>query len=385
MKGVHMINIDYDKDIIYEIDIDFHNKTNLPIVYSKQYDADTRYIVATVYKDGQEYTIPTGAVPMFCTTKPSGFGVANTSNCTIDNNKILYKMSYQTTSEHGDFLAEFRLSIPDGVKFKELSSPRFKMFVEPSALSNDTIMSAEEFNVLSGLIEESREVLENLRQLEIELNINEEQRKLNELERITNDVQREINESQRETSETDRKISESQRKLNEEQRLLDESQRKIDESERQDSEAQREINETQRKLNEEQRQINELDRIASEEDRKEYYNNFRVWEDYDNEKPYIYGNKVHHRGNSYICEIDCQGIAPDQSTTNWQIIAKEGEQGIQGIQGNDGNDGVVTEINGNYVFQITDGNLYIVYPDIDAAAPPFSIDEDGNLIVTIGE
>ena len=69
----------------------------------------------------------------------------------------------------------------------------------------------------------------------------------------------------------------------------------------------------------------------------------------------------------------------------------QGPQGIQGPtgaigpQGATGANGVVTQISGNYIFQVKDGHLYVIYPDGATNPPPFNINENGHLIVTIGE
>lgn len=66
----------------------------------------------------------------------------------------------------------------------------------------------------------------------------------------------------------------------------------------------------------------------------------------------------------------------------------QGPQGIQGIQGpkgpqgERGSDAVVTQANGNYIFQIRNGHLYVIYPDASADPPPVRINEAGHFIVT---
>lgn len=62
----------------------------------------------------------------------------------------------------------------------------------------------------------------------------------------------------------------------------------------------------------------------------------------------------------------------------------QGQPGAKGDTGAAGSDGIVTQIEGMYIFQIIDGYLHIIYSDDAADPPPYSIDVDGNLIVTIG-
>jgi hypothetical protein len=156
--------INYDSDIIYEIDVDLHGITNMPTVYAKQYDENARYIVATVWNDGNVYTIPEGTTAIFACTKPDGKGVANP--CTIENNKIIYEITLQTTIVHGSFGAEFRLFrtvMEDSITIqKAYSTPKFKMFIDKTALLDSTLMSTDEVNVLTGLINNSNVVLNNM-------------------------------------------------------------------------------------------------------------------------------------------------------------------------------------------------------------------------------
>ena len=152
--------------------------------------------------------------------------------------------------------------------------------------------------------------------------------------------------------------------------------------------------------------------------------NILIWEDYNPSKSYLVGNKVSYNGSSYYCKEPSLNHAPTD-TNYWILIASKGDkgdqgiqgeqgiqglrgiqgtqgvkgdkgdqgvqgmQGVQGIKGDKGNtgdrgsDGVVTEITGNYAFQIkADGNLYVLYDD--AGVPPdFVIDINGNLLLTL--
>ncbi len=81
-----------------------------------------------------------------------------------------------------------------------------------------------------------------------------------------------------------------------------------------------------------------------------------------------------------------QGPQGNQGATG--ATGGQGPQGIQGIQGprglqgERGSDAIVTQANGNYIFQIRDGHLYVIYPDASADPPPVRINEAGHFIVT---
>jgi hypothetical protein len=144
--------INYESDIVYNIDVDFHSLKHLDVVYTKQYDENSRYIVANVWKDSEIYTIPDGAIAIFACTKRDNNGIFN--QCIIENNQIIYPISLQTTILDGNLDAEFRLykTIDNGdgtTMQKLLSTPKFKIRVDKSALDDNTVISTNEFNALT--------------------------------------------------------------------------------------------------------------------------------------------------------------------------------------------------------------------------------------------
>lgn len=62
--------------------------------------------------------------------------------------------------------------------------------------------------------------------------------------------------------------------------------------------------------------LNENQRKANEDARN-------VWEQYDNTKQYIKGNKVAFNGSSYLCKATCRGILPTD-INYWMMIASAG-------------------------------------------------------------
>lgn len=149
--------------IIYEIDIELFRPMERPTIYTKQYDSNTRYIVANVYNDGEKYTLTTSDTIRFACTKPDGFGIYN--ECGIDSKgKIVYQITDQTTAKDGQFPAEFRIyNTYDeelGNTVQQLkTTANLKMWVEKSALNNSTITSSDEANVLTDLIVEATKAI----------------------------------------------------------------------------------------------------------------------------------------------------------------------------------------------------------------------------------
>lgn len=94
------------------------------------------------------------------------------------------------------------------------------------------------------------------------------------------------------------------------------------------AEAARVAAEQTRQSNEETRQSNETLRISAENARN-------VWENYDDSKAYVVGNKVAYGGSSYLCIKPCTGIAPP-SAEYWMLIAQKGDKGDKGEPGGGG-------------------------------------------------
>lgn len=61
----------------------------------------------------------------------------------------------------------------------------------------------------------------------------------------------------------------------------------------------------------------------------------------------------------------------------------QGPVGPQGATGAKGADAAVTVANGQYVFQVRDGHLMLLYPDSASAAPDYKINSNGHLVLTL--
>lgn len=234
--------------IPYRIDIDITREHEIETVFTKQYDTETRYIIATIYRDGELYPVlPTDNIHFAC-TKPDGFGVLNL--CGIDlNGSIVYAITEQTTAMYGVFNAEFKIYDSNGgLK----STPNFRMNVSKSALQNETIISTSEVNVLTQLIIDANEALSNMGDIEN-----------SEAERVANEIERKADELERKSSEITRNTNEENRELSAERHEEKEQIRETNELERQ-------AEEVIRKSDEIERQENELERQAAEELRPDY-------------------------------------------------------------------------------------------------------------------
>lgn len=183
--------------IIYDIDLDLHERIQDQMVSAVQYDTRTRYIRATIYKNGELYPITADKIITFSATKPDNLGIDNQAS--IDSQgRIIYMMTEQTTAKHGTFNAEFRIydtEVISGITYSRRKTVfSFKVFVAKSSLKDDTVISSNEFNVLTDLIStvgdiisDATTLIANLTELEQTVSSNEDIRVENEEERVTNE------------------------------------------------------------------------------------------------------------------------------------------------------------------------------------------------------
>lgn len=151
-------------ELPHEIDVYLNGGQSLETVELKQYDEGYVYIVGNVWNNGSRYMIPHNAKIDFKCTKKSGLGVLN--SCQFVGNQIIYKVTYQTTVEHGYIDAEFNIYETDNVdgvtKVKNTSSCNFKMNIAKSALDNNTILSANEFNSILNTISNANQAVDRI-------------------------------------------------------------------------------------------------------------------------------------------------------------------------------------------------------------------------------
>lgn len=317
--------------IIYEIDLDLYKKTDNDTVKAIQYDKNKRYIVATIWNNGIQYPLTENHTIEFRTTKPSGFGVDNT--CDIDEQgRIVYQITEQTTIESGLFKAEFKISDEDG----NIRPFLFNIFVEKSALQNDTVVSTPEVNILDNLIQDATTAITNMNGL-------------------SEEVREAINDADEAISNTNSSANYANEQGNYAKGMGDFALQK---SQQVDS-VLNDVNDTINNVNqitdalnqlsqdiiitENEREVKESLREIHEEERQNFYESSNKLETYSDTVEYVVNNKVTYQGGTYQCIINCIGIIPSFNNDNayWKCIAakgdkgigERGEQGIQGIQG----------------------------------------------------
>lgn len=149
-------------------------------------------------------------------------------------------------------------------------------------------------------------------------------RKQAEVTREESELNRVNAEIERMSSEVDRKLLEESRNINEGIRETAEAARIIQEQDRKSAEVERNTDESTRRSNEVTRISNETNREDSEMVRVSNENARNVFENYNNAKSYVVGNKVFYQSSSYRCIVNAKGIAPI-STSHWMLIARKGD------------------------------------------------------------
>jgi hypothetical protein len=318
--------VDYDNDLPpIEIDIDLYNRTGFPTAPIKQYDENARWIIVTLWDNGTEYIIPSGTIAQFAMTKPSGKGILNP--CIIENNKIYYQITLQSTTESGNIDAEFRLgrSATDKIAY---STPKFKLNVEKSALQNDTILSTSEVNILNQLILDADSAIKNANIAAASVNTattNAINATNSANTASTNASNAANNANSKATLANDAaNLANSKATLANDAALFANNEANKAKS----------IN-TDISNAESIRVESETTRNENETIRQGFYSAYKVLEEYDDNKSYIVGNHVRKYGSTYQCISPTtanSGCSPIANSDNswWICVAAKGTDGAGG-------------------------------------------------------
>lgn len=134
------------------INIDLVEKSVQPLIYAKQNDSQTRFIAASLFANGQPFSVPDGVVAMFRAGKPDGTACFYDSNetgtpaITIEGNLVTVELAEQVLTAPGNVQAEINFYTAGGEK---LTSFSFAIQVEKSVLTDQEIVSSNYYNVLT--------------------------------------------------------------------------------------------------------------------------------------------------------------------------------------------------------------------------------------------
>lgn len=208
---------------------------------TKQYDKNSRYITVSLTYKGKEYQISGDTIKARIKwLKPDKKAVFN--DCVINSdNTITIDLTKQMLISSG--VAKATLSLYDINTDQVLSTTSFNAIVEVSAVSDDTILSSDEYNSLH---DEFKRLNNKVEELDKTVTEHENIREKNEDSRKSNEIKRETNESERINSENTRINNENTRIDSENERVKNENTRIANENVRQHNEATRETQEDKR-------------------------------------------------------------------------------------------------------------------------------------------
>lgn len=168
------------------IKIDLVEKGVQPIVYAKQNDSQTRFIAASLFANGQPFSVPDGVVAMFRAGKPDGTACFYDSNetgtpaITIEGNLVTVELAEQVLTAPGNVQAEINLYTAGGEK---LTSFSFAIQVEKSVLTDQEIVSSDYYNVLTAQIKAAQDAAQNA-----QTSAGQAEQALQEVEKLANTV-----------------------------------------------------------------------------------------------------------------------------------------------------------------------------------------------------
>lgn len=146
------------------INIDLIEKSVKPLIYAKQNDSQTRFIAASLFANGQPFSVPDGVVAMFRAGKPDGTACFYDSNetgtpaITIEGNLVTVELAEQVLTAPGNVQAEINFYTAGGEK---LTSFSFAIQVEKSVLTDQEIVSSDYYNVLTAQIKAAQDAAQN--------------------------------------------------------------------------------------------------------------------------------------------------------------------------------------------------------------------------------
>lgn len=205
---------------------------------TKEYDKNSRYITVSLTYKGKEYQISGDTVKARIKwLKPDKKAVFN--DCAINSdNTITIDLTEQMLITSG--VAKATLSLYDINTDQVLSTTSFNAVVEAGAVSDDTILSSDEFKTVQNEFKKLDELNKTVTECENIRQKNEESRKSNEIKRETNESERINSENERINNENTRIDSENERVKNENTRIANENVRQHNEATRETQEDKRE-------------------------------------------------------------------------------------------------------------------------------------------------
>lgn len=130
------------RNSVYRISLEMHDTASQALLNVKKNDS-SRQVRISITDSGKPYKIEAGCTAKFRAKKPDGTILYN--NCMIENDVIIYDLTNQTSAAAGLVDCEITLYGPD---FKQITSPRFALYVDDTLYSDSEVESKDEFTAL---------------------------------------------------------------------------------------------------------------------------------------------------------------------------------------------------------------------------------------------
>lgn len=137
-------------EVIKRIDL-CHSNASV-ILTPVQNDAGSRFLIASLTSEGEPYTIPEGCTVQLAVRKPDG--TKTLTAAIVKDNTVVCELTNQSLAVKG--IADAQIIIYNGLAV--LKTPPFKLNTFEQIVSDDTIVSTDEFTALSEIMKNYQEI-----------------------------------------------------------------------------------------------------------------------------------------------------------------------------------------------------------------------------------
>ena len=137
-------------EVIKRIDLCYSNAS--VILTPVQNDAGSRFLIASLTSEGEPYTIPEGCTVQLAVRKPDGTKTLTAAS--VKDNTVVCELTNQSLAVKG--IADAQIIIYNGLAV--LKTPPFKLNTFEQIVSDDTIVSTDEFTALSEIMKNYQEI-----------------------------------------------------------------------------------------------------------------------------------------------------------------------------------------------------------------------------------
>lgn len=137
-------------EVLKRIDL-CHSNASV-ILTPVQNDAGSRFLIASLTSEGEPYTIPEGCTAQLAVRKPDGTKTLTAAS--VKDNTVVCELTNQSLAVKG--IADAQIIIYNGLAV--LKTPPFKLNTLEQIVSDDTIVSTDEFTALSEIMKNYQEI-----------------------------------------------------------------------------------------------------------------------------------------------------------------------------------------------------------------------------------